>query len=219
MLTKQNLLIALAIVTSLTTTSCGQLFLMAYGMKSSPKPMTENKIITQAKKWNIPINQVYELEVEPYKAHFSKIDTTLYNHMNLQTAINNYMQPLQLFYYNPKGELISRFVNCNAGGFPNLNWNQSGAFDHSFPPLPSLTKLDSLITLKDQLAFSHALQKSEHKLNIDSNYIVVVFWNRFMGRQSKRLIEYVHKNIAQHHVQKAIVIYINNDIALYELMK
>lgn len=219
MYTKPYLLIAITIATCLTTTSCGQLFLMAYGMKSGPKPMTENKIITQAKKWNIPINQIYELEVKPYKAHFSKIDTALFHHMDLQTTINNYMQPLQLFYYNPQGELISRFINCDAGGFPNLNWNRSGAFDRSFPPLPSLTKLDSLIGLKDQFTFSHSLTKSENKLNSDSNYIIVVYWNRFMGRQSKRLIEYVHKNIDQHHAQKAIVIYVNNDNALYELMK
>jgi hypothetical protein len=50
------------------------------------------------------------------------------------------------------------------------------------------------------------------KLSVDGyDYIVIVYWNRFMGRQSKRLIHFVQENSKLQKDKKVKIIYVNND--------
>lgn len=208
-------LFTLLIIAGIGLTSCNRVLLIAYGMKGEPKKLTEKQISERAKKWDIPTSQLYELDTKLLIDHFKKFDSLK---LNQDSRINNYMQPLQICYYNKEGKLISWFVNCNAGGFPNLNWNQSGSFNNAFPPSPTLTSIDSLLNLQQHIGITRPTQFAENHNNSISEYTVVIYWNLFMGRQSKRMIQLVQKNMLMYDAAKLRVLYVNNDNALSDLL-
>ena len=63
--------------------------------------------------------------------------------------IKNHLQPLQASNYNKEGKLISFHINCNAPGFPNLNWNYKKVME-AFPPVSQAT-VDTLLNLQTHL--------------------------------------------------------------------
>jgi len=67
--------------------------------------------------------------------------------------------------------------------------------------LPLQKHLNYLVPLND---------KSTIELN-DYDFVVLVHWSRFMGRQSKRLIKIVQENAAQNKNYRIKIIYLNND--------
>ena len=100
-------------------------------------------------------------------------------------------------------------MNCYAGGFPNLNWNRYEIMK-TFPPKQQVP-IDSLISLKTQMKFLKPLSQSSN-LSIDNfDYVVLVFWNRFMGIQSKRLIHFVQANSKLDKEKKVKIVYVNTD--------
>jgi hypothetical protein len=100
-------------------------------------------------------------------------------------------------------------VNCYAGGFPNLKWDINGIMS-AFPPKQQ-APIDSIIPLETQLKYLDPISPS-FKLSLDSyDYIVIVYWNRFMGRQSKRLIHIVQENCKLEKEKKVKIIYANTD--------
>jgi len=119
------------------------------------------------------------------------------------------LQPLQVFYFDSSKQLLSYHVNCNAGGFPNLKWDREKHFDQ-FPPV-SQTKLSKNITADLILGLSNSLSSVD--LTIDEgNFYVIVYWNLFLERQSKRLIDIVLKNIETHKMENRTKVFlINND--------
>jgi hypothetical protein len=100
-------------------------------------------------------------------------------------------------------------VNCYAGGFPNLNWNRQGIFNEFIPKQQA--PIDSLLTLTTQLNFLKPLSKSYLISTESYDYVIVVYWSRFMGRQSKRFIRIIQKNIQLEKTKKVKIIYANND--------
>lgn len=119
----------------------------------------------------------------------------------------NMMQPLQIIFFKDQ-KVQSHLINCIVGGFPNLKWNRYHTFDSlpfvSSPVLEPHLQLDSII--------SHVQPKPEIAVNKN---ICIVFWNNWMGRQSKNLIGYSKdpKVTANYDV-----LYINND-NLYEYLE
>ena len=126
-------------------------------------------------------------------------------------AVNNHVQPLQALYFDRSGRLVSYHVNCYAGGFPNLKWNHDDAFS-SFPPA-SVSPLDTLVSLQDLLP--HVKTPAGETPTCQSSpvdYTVVVMWPVFMGRQSKRLIKTVKKNLeTAPDMLRAELLLVNND--------
>ena len=45
----------------------------------------------------------------------------------------------------------------------------------------------------------------------NQEYIVFVYWSKFMGRQSKRFINFINKNSSLNKNEKIRVIYVNTD--------
>lgn len=180
---------------------CAPIILGLYGMKK-PKEVEEKDIYKYAKKYKVPLSDCYELDTTfiSYLGSFEK------NKFNNQ--VKNHSQPLQALYYDKSGQLKSFQINCNAGGFPNLKWNRNGIFETFPPKLQALT--DSILPLSEHLKYINSLSKSTTYNTGDYDYIVLVHWNRFMGRQSKRLIRYV-KNNTKLTDKKTKVIYINSD--------
>lgn len=165
--------------------------------------MNETTIIKYSKKYNIPAKDIYEIDTA-YLSYLFSLDTAKY-----KSEIKNHLQPLQALYYDNRGHLKSFQVNCYAGGFPNLNWDRNEIMT-TFPPKQQ-AKVDSIIDLAILMKYLKPILQLG-KANIGTyDYIVIVFWNRFMGRQSKRLIRFVQENKKLETVKKVKILYANND--------
>ncbi|MBS1652294.1 MAG: hypothetical protein JSU07_09820 [Bacteroidetes bacterium] len=183
-------------------TSCSFIFTKIFGIKNI-KAVNKKTIIHYSKKYHIPINDSYELDTS-YFSFLQSIDTAKF-----KSEIKNHYQPLQALYYNKTETLISFHINCNAGGFPNLKWNRNGIMT-SFPPKQQ-TKVDTIIPLKTQLKHLTPVFTSKKNLPDSVDYLVIVYWSRFMGRQSKKLIQQVQKNCQIEPIKKIKILYANND--------
>jgi len=173
-----------------------------YGLKKT-KTIDEKTIARFAKKYNVPAPDNYDLDTAYFSYMFS-LDTTQY-----KQEIKNHTQPLQALYYDNSGNLKSFQVNCYAGGFPNLKWDRDERMT-IFPPKQQAA-IDSIVPLETHLKYLKPLSQTE-KIQIDNyDYIVIVHWNRFMGRQSKRLIRFVQDNSKLETDKKVKIIYANTD--------
>lgn len=182
--------------------ACKPAAMAIYGLKA-PKELDKKAIERYAKRYRIPIEDCYEL-TDKYVYHLLSLDSPQY-----ALAQKNHYQPMQALYYNQDGDLASWHINCYAGGFPNLKWNRNGIMN-SFPPATQ-APLDSVIPLASQLQYLRPLTQN-NKLEAESyDYVVVVHWNRFGGRQSKRLVRQVQRNVRLASDKKVKIIYANND--------
>ncbi|MFN2261161.1 MAG: hypothetical protein ABR595_03750 [Psychroflexus sp.] len=191
------------IILMISISSCSKMITGIYGMKT-PEEMDSNSILEYAEKYDIPTEEVYEVKKAYYVDLFTKYNTEKY-----EEEFKNRSQVLQVSYYNTEDGLESFHSFCNTSGFPNKRWNKTGNFDEFIPGQQA--KLDQLFPLNDLLEYFKPLENTE-KLNPSAyDYVVVVFWSKFMGRQSKRLIKTVQKNIKLAKNDDVKVIYVNND--------
>jgi hypothetical protein len=172
------------------------------GMKK-PMSMTPEKILVQGEKYGIPASDSYEMD-SSYYATIATMDTVRYKRDQ-----KNLLQPLQVFYFDASGLLSSYSVNCSVGGFPNLKWNRYGTFDQ-FPAAVSV-ELDTMTTLNNHLLHVNPLNNAPFPDLRTYDYTVLVYWNRFSGRQSKRLVRVVKDNVRLAKDKKVMVIYVNSD--------
>ncbi len=184
--------------------SCSPIFNGIYGFKKL-KTLTEDEIITTAVKFNIPLENCLVLDTN-YKSLLKSFDT-----LTQAETVKNHYQPLQMLYFNKDKKLISFHANCYAGGFPNLKWDRTKSFS-TFPP-QTVAPLDSLFGYSMILKYTHKLKPMAQNLNeqMVDEYVVLVFWNRFLGRQSKRMIALLQQNAALAKDKNLKIIYINND--------
>lgn len=194
---------SLLIGMSLLLSGCSFLFMKSYGMKK-PKPMNNTEILSLADRYHIPPEDCYKLDTTSYISYLKSLDQELY-----KQEIKNHYQPLQALYYSPDGGLDAFLINCYTGGFPNLDWERDNSFE-TFPPDAGIPA-DSLFPLAKQLEFLIPLAKSSDWETRNYDKIVLVHWNRFMGRQSKRLIALVQDNLKQVQGQKIKLLYVNTD--------
>ncbi len=183
----------------LLLSSCEPLILGAYGIKKY-KEIKEVEILKYAAKFHIPVEDVYLLDTS-FLGYVRKFES--------DERYANHFQPLQALYFDKQGQLVSYQVNCYAGGFPNLKWNRNDNFG-TFPPKQQ-APLDSIVNLEKQMQFLQKLVQTKPFLAKDYNYVVVVFWSRVMGRQSKRLIRFVQENAKLATGGKVKVVYVNVD--------
>ncbi len=194
---KFNVVFIIVVITS----SCTAM----YGIKSN-KHLSENEIILASKKFNIPIENSYSLDTSYYNFLSNIKDTAL------RTARNNHSQPLQVLYYQNTANtfnLVSYHANCYAGGFPNLKWKRNGVFNNFIPQQQA--PLDDILTVKNHFEYIRPLTGVQPFNTVEYDYIVLVYWSRFMGRQSKRLIQLVQDNAKLANNKKVKIIYVNND--------
>lgn len=198
----------LSILTRLTLTivfgltGCTSIYTGLSGIKKI-KTVDQKTIAYYAKKYNIPTADSYLLDTA-FFSYLISLDTSKF-----KSQIKNHSQPLQALYYDNSGHLTSFQVNCYAGGFPNLKWDRNEVMK-TFPPKQQ-APLDSVLSLDTQIKYLNLLSQTS-KPSVDYyDYIVIVYWNRFMGRQSKRLIHFVQENSKLEKEKKVKIIYANND--------
>lgn len=181
---------------------CSALVSKSFGMKS-PRDLSEPELLKWSAKFDIPTELVYRMDTA-YYTYWRSIDSAKY-----KKEINDHLQPLQAIYYNKRGRPIAFFANCYAGGFPNLNWNHSGNFNH-FPPA-SAAPIDSLLNLQKHLQYLKPADASRPIYSDSADYHVVVHWNRFMGRQTERFVQVIKSNCAMSTSSKVRLYYVNTD--------
>jgi hypothetical protein len=178
------------------------------GMKK-PLSITEDELYGFGRKWNMSIYFQQTL-LPSYIDEIAKIDS-----VNPKLA-KDLLQPIQAMYFDSSGRLISYHINCYAGGYPNLNWNRDGKFDVF--PAKTQAPCDSLVTLSWLLPHLKPLEYPCVKMK-DLDYTVVVFWSRWTGRQSRRLVEFVQKNMKLASKETRIqIMYVNTDEVFTKLL-
>jgi hypothetical protein len=195
-------IIALFLFTSLACSSCS-IILKTYGYKN-PKQLTPSEIADYATAYKIPAENSFELDTAYYSRFLKK-----QNQKRYYQQVYNHSQPLQALYFDNTGNLQRFYINCYAGGFPNLDWDHDGNFN-SFPPKHQ-APADSLVNFQALSPFLKPLPESKLKSEKAADYTVVIIWNRMLGRQSKRLIRYVQQNATMANGRKIEILYVNND--------
>lgn len=203
-----RLLAALVCLTSQGLSSCSTVAESVYGMRQ-PVAVDFPQVSEYA--------QAYGVGVAPGKSF--ALDVSYYEFLKrqplaLQEVAKNHAQPLQLLYYNRAGRLISYYVNCYAGGFPNLDWNHDNQLE-VFPPV-SQAPTDSLLSFTQLAPFLRTVGGSRvQAMESLADYTVVVFWSHRMGRQSRRLLAAAQKNLERAPAgQRTYILYVNNDAYL-----
>ena len=118
------------------------------------------------------------------------------------------LQPLQLVYLNNKNEIVSYHINCNAGGFPNLRWEREGNFD-VFPPKTQTNPNDISLDFLAIQSYLFEVYARSKKINMDSEYKIIVFYSLMLPKQSKKLIDLAIRNSLSE--PNSEIILINND--------
>jgi hypothetical protein len=198
----------LLLTVSLMLPGCSRVVLKLYGMKKI-RAVEESKIIRVAEKYNIPLSDNFELDTSYFVNMLSGLSDTV--KVCLPPDLKNHSQPLQLMYYDRSGWLQSFHNNCYAGGFPNLKFDRGGTFT-TFPPMQR-APVDSLMPLGRQLKSLRPLKGALIPEVEQYDYVVIVFWDIFMGRQSRRLLGFVRENCKLAADKKVKVIYVNIDNA------
>jgi thiol-disulfide isomerase/thioredoxin len=192
----------LVTILAIGLTGCAPIMMSMFGFKM-PKPLNEKDIYKLAEKYKVPLADCYDLDTN-YIWYFKTVDTT-----RLKENIKNHLQPMQALYYKNTGYLQSFHVNCWASGFPNLRWDRDSILA-TFPPLEQ-APIDSILPLDSLLKYMKPLSQTQKFAVSDYDYIVVIFWNRWIGKQSKRLIHFIQENCKLAKNEKVKIIYVNND--------
>jgi hypothetical protein len=170
---------------------------------NKPKRVKEGHILSLTEKYNVPPAACYELDTS-YVTYLNSLDTAKY-----KRQIDNHYQPLQALYFNKSGQLKSFQINCYAGGFPNLKWDRDSILT-TFPPRQQ-APLDTLLSLERLLSFLKPTSRTISFNKDRYDYIVVVYWNEYMGRQSRRLIKFIQDNYSLSAGKSVKLVYANND--------
>lgn len=200
---------SIILVMALYLTGCMSIVQSVIGIKDARK-LTDEEIVKASRKFNIDQNTNYRLDTS-YFSYIISLDTALY-----KTQKKNHIQPLQALYFDSQGKLIKYYLNCYAGGFPNLKWNRNGNLETFLPKDQAPT--DTLLDLKKQLRFLKPVGVSPKEISTQNyDYLVFVYWNKCTKRHSRSLINNINKNISKATNAKVKLIYVNYDNVFYEL--
>ena len=84
-----------------------------------------------------------------------------------------------------------------------------------FPPLQQ-APIDSLIPLDIHMKHIKSINNNQTTIKNDYDYIVIVYWSKFMGRQSKRFVNLIQENYKLSKGNNVKFLYVNTDNLYYE---
>lgn len=201
--TMNRFLMTAALAAMLFMSSCNALMQGMLGYHQ-PKRLSEKQHARLLKRLPAEQDQSYSLDTGYYYL-LNIFDTT---EKRLQKK--NHYQPIQALYFGHGQYPEAWFINCYAPGFPNLDWAGNGQFS-TFPP-QSAAPLDSLLSFDALMREANPFNTTDKQPKVapEEAYTVVLFWNRMMFRQCRRLNRVVKDHLKQSGVPHRIL-YINND--------
>ena len=195
---------------------------MLLGIDTSPEWKTDEQILRQAQKYDIPGEYNLILDTATYKKELKSIYKEVFqkteitnsdssNYKNLKKALNDDLQPAQFRLFDQNGLETFKLVNCYLDPPIPINWNVDNCFD-AFPPVTSYEILN-IHNFDLDFLLSHSKYANQDILKYDelpkADYYAVILWNDFFKRPSKRLIKTVREYIESSE-KDIVLIYINN---------
>lgn len=173
------------------------------GIKDAHK-LTDRQIVKTSRSFKVDQAANYRLDTT-YVSYIRSLDKTTY-----KAERKNHTQPLQALYFDSKGQLVKFYINCYAGGLPNLHWNRNGNLETFLPK--DQAPLDTILNLTKQLSYLRPVCPStKDTITQDQDYYVFVYWAKCTKRHSKRLIKSIRKNVSKATTEKVKTIYVNYD--------
>jgi hypothetical protein len=208
----------------LMTTSCRVAYRVILGVDSSPKWLTNSDLDKEFNKKNIHPEMRFILDTSSYIQSVKndlKLVTRRYlkehpidsSSLNLRyTVAKNDIQPAQVRYFNKNGKQIFKLVNCFIDKPIRMDWNIGNCFS-AFPPVSqNVLMTESYHNIDFFLPHIKTLNGSQINLSSIDNYeyYAIVFWNGYLKRASKKLIEQIQEYHKQFTDKKVFVFYVNN---------
>lgn len=193
---------------SLIFCSCGKIMMGVYGVHNYDS-YTIQQVDKAARKYGVRPKDAFIID-SLYYQHFGFAKKA-----DVKGRVKDLFQPLQLRVYDVNGKLLAQYANCNVPpGLFNLNWK---VYLDTLPPNPKYSSANDTInkiTLQTEFGYARPMYDGTRIASPTSKYYVVIYWSRFMGRQSRHFIKQVHKRFApyQTHIN---YIYINTEPLYY----
>ena len=195
----------------LSFTGCMSIVQSIVGIKDA-QLLSNEEIVKSSKKFKLDQQNNYRLDTL-YLSYLLNLDTS-----RLKEQIKNHYQPLQALYFNANGDLVKFYINCYAGGFPQLKWNRDGMLDSFLPKDQAPT--DTLINLKKLSTYLIPVSHETKAFSKDSSdYFIFIFWNKCTKRHSKRLIKNIRQNVSKAGNNKIRLTFVNYDAVFYSMEK
>jgi hypothetical protein len=188
--------------------SCGKIMMAVYGVHNYDG-YTAQQVDKAARKYGVQPKDAFIMDSLYYQRFgFAK-------KADIKGKVKDLFQPLQLRIYDTNGKLLAQYANCNVPpGLFNLNWK---VYLDTLPPNPKYVSTnDTLrkVNLQTEFEYARPMYEQTRIASPTSKYYVVIYWSRFMGRQSKRLIKQVKKHYLP-YANQINYIYINTEPLYY----
>lgn len=204
---------------------CKLMYRTLLGVDTQPNIMSTEKIAKKSKRYGVDQNANYTLRVEDsyidtVKAYVTKaydsLDTLTdaVEIARLRKNTSNDLQPVQLRYFNAEGKAIFKMVNCYVDPPIPMKWNVEGSLDQFPPKTPDIKSLKEDVNQDLDFFLPYIVTSDEEELTMadlpNADYYVIIFWNSFFIRPSKKLIKQVKRYHKKHEDENIHVIYVNN---------
>ena len=222
---KKNQILFLVLSFTFLFSGCKLMYRTLLGVDTQPDLMSYKELDKKSKRYGVDQESNYYLEVDDgyYQAvkdyqseNLRKLDTLRDSLEIARLKLNtkNDMQPVQLRYFDAKGEATFKMVNCYVDPPIPMNWNVEGSLDQFPPKTPDIPSINEDINQPIDFFLPHIKNKEGEPLTKeqlpDAYYYVILFWNSFFIRPSKKLIKQVKRYHKKHKVENVHVIYVNN---------
>lgn len=205
----------------LMTTNCKLAFRALLGVDVSPDFITDKKIDRKAKRYGIPKESLFTLDLGTYGDSILAIRDYKINELEQDDSLliqriknnaKNDVQPVQVRYFNSEGESIFKMVNCFIDPPIPMKWNVDGSLDE-FPPKP-IDELKEDIDHDLTFFLPMITDREGNKITLqdipEATHYAIVFWNNFFIRPSKRLIRQIRRYDRKKGEGKTYFLFVNN---------
>lgn len=210
---------------AITFSGCRILYRSILGVDMTPQWYSSEDIEKSADRYEMPFNQLYEMDtvsfskalrikykgdLEPYKDKEETIDSLIIS--QIKSCAKDDGQIVHVRFFSSDGKPIFKLVNCYVDPPIPMSWNIDSCFNFFPPRSLEMNKNDDDLELSFFLP--HIKSLDSNVVTLDSlpkaNYYVLVIWNDFMIKPSRKLIEEIREYSQKYSDKNMHVLYINN---------
>ena len=217
--------VTLILLFCLLLSSCSLIYRGVLGVDLSPQWMDDKDIVKKQNKLEIQSDFHLVLDTASYTNSIKEMMQMQMDSLPKDTSImtkklkykvgsvaNDDLQPTQVRLFTREGNEIFKLVNCYVDPPIPMDWNVDSCFN-AFPPHLSGLVINTHNYDLDFL-LRHTSDMKGNSVEIsdlpEGDYYMVVMWNSFLIRPSKKLIGEVKDYIAANSERNIVLIYINN---------